>query len=61
MLKLNFARLERASTQSFITIVLPEPMIPDIAFIYCNGLLPDWEYISGSIEDPDVELKELEE
>jgi hypothetical protein len=51
----RYLRMERASTDSWITFILPTEM----GFIYaCNwaeARMPGWEAVSGAYEDPDAE------
>lgn len=61
MQKINYCRLERESTDSWITYHLPQPMAwnSEDTYFALIGLLarlmPGWELVSASKDNPDDE------
>lgn len=61
MENINYCRLLREKTDSFITYQLPEPMAWDSEESYfaliglLAKLMPGWDLISGSVDNPDEE------
>lgn len=62
---INYVRLQRTKTDSWITYRLPKPMLWKdeetyealMDFLVLN--MPGWELISGSINNPDEEHKKV--
>jgi len=54
MLPITHVRMERESTDSWITFKLDEPVSGDLEPV-CNAVMPDWEWVSGAMHDPDNE------
>lgn len=48
-----FARLERLSTQSYMTYKLPKPMTTEHAEVYVSMYLKGWEVINTTSKNPD--------
>ncbi len=53
--KVEYLRLERYSTGSFLTYKLPSVMTFDLANVYAEKYLFDWEVINGCLVNPDFE------
>lgn len=49
-----FVRIERASTNSWITYLLPRKMTLTQAEIVLQKIMPGWEVVSGCLENPDL-------
>lgn len=49
----RFARLEREKTGSFMTYQLPYPMPDEEVDEFVERILPDWEIIHTSPDNPD--------
>lgn len=60
MIKVTYVRVWREGTDSYMTVRLPQPMNFSQACIWVEEtMLPGWEVLMGSIEDPDMEWEEL--
>lgn len=57
MTLIRFIRINRESTDTWMTFVLPEAMEFQKACIWLERHMRGWEVYSGSFDDPD-ELKE---
>lgn len=49
----NFLRLERTKTRSFLTVALPYQMPFQIAERWAMDEYPGWEIVNGSILNPE--------
>ncbi len=54
--KIKYVRLERPKTNSWITYKLPKTMCFDEKLdCFLESVMPGWEVVSGSYDDPDEE------
>jgi hypothetical protein len=52
-MEINYVRIERPATESWITYILPRPMGWHEAIYYIEADMPGWEVVSGCHLNPD--------
>lgn len=50
---IEYVRLERASTGSWMTFRLPKMMHLEDSYLWIHDNLPGWEFVQGCVVNPD--------